>query len=206
MKRIKMLLLASALAVGLVVLLNPVIPVIRVVQAQNVNCAGSFTPNFNCIINGIWLFANGFTSSGGVLYNTATVTLTNGQTLALNNTPFTIVPAPPQGYVAVVTYGVASFSYVGTYGAGSDLKLYYSSTGRVGGNAASGTITFAGFLDTAASNNEVFTGTIAGVEPGKNPQPIVLEQTTPTAMTGGNASNRLTIFVQYILTPVGALP
>ncbi len=205
MARTQKILMAMVLAIGLSVLVRPIIPIVQVVQAQNVNCSGSFTPSFNCIITGLWLFQNGYTTSGGLLYNTAAVTLTNGQVLALNTTPFTIIPLSkiPAGYIAVVTYGTATFNYTTAYGAGSDLKLYYTS--RYAGNAASGTITFAGFLDQSASNNSVFTGTIAGVEPGKTPKAVVLEQTLSTAMSGGAAANRVTIFVQYVLMPVGAL-
>lgn len=206
MTRIKRYMIGMAIAIGIgTAFLNPVMPIIRVVQAQNTNCSGSFTPNFNCIITGVWLFSNGYTTSGGLLYNTSTTTLSNGQFLALNNTPITVVPlsAIPAGYVAVVTYGLISFNETSTYGAGSDMKLFYTS--RVAGNAASGTITFAGVFDTAASNNEVFTGTVAGPEPGKTPRAIVIQQTTNTAMTGGSNSNVITVFVQYVLMPVGAL-
>ena len=203
MARMKRFFLAMAVVIGLAVLVRPIIPIIQVVQAQNTNCQGSFTPNFNCIITGVWLFQNGFTTNGGLLYNSSTTVLSNGQVLALNITPIQVVPIPPAGYVAVVTYGMVSFNETSTYSSVADLKLFYTS--RVAGNGASGVITAAGLLDTNASNNEVFTGTVTGPEPGKTARNIVIQQTTGAAMGGGSNANVLTVFVQYFLSPIGAL-
>ncbi len=141
------------------------------------------------------------------------MTLTNTQVLALNTTAVTIVPlcvsstsnlsCIPANYVAVPLYGLASFNYTSVYAAGGDLKIYY--TDRGAGNAASAAITFAGLLDVAASNNEVFTGVIAGPEPGKTARLLSVQQVSGTAMSGGNAANTLKISVQYLLYPTGTL-
>jgi hypothetical protein len=138
--------------------------------------------------------------SGSVYMGTAVV-LTNAQVLALNSTPVTIVSAPPSGYYIDVIRWAASYSYVGAYSAGSDIKLFWGS--RTTGNAASVAITASGFLTASASAIARAGGVPDNTNPPTSAAALVVQQVSPTAFTGGNASNTLTINVEYRIVKSG---
>lgn len=208
----KNLIKAVALAAGLSLVLMVSVSVPRLMaQPPPQQCGGAFVPTLNCIVAGIFNFQNGV-QLGGSNFHTATVTLSNAQFIALTTTPINVIPlcsvasvpyCIPANFVAVPLYGVVTFNEFATYGGGSDLKLFYTSRGA--GNAASGTITFAGLFDTGASNNEVFTGVIAGPEPGKTARSVAIQATAQTAITSGDGRNTVRVDVTYSLYPTGTL-
>ena len=135
MKHLKRLTLGFLAAVAVAVLLHPA------ALAQTINCSGSFTPNFNCLITGTWNFAptngttaydvpfktNGSEATGVV---SKVVTLTNAQVLALNLTPITVIAAPGIGkYVDVISVNYV-FDYVGAYTSPQDVRCYWGRARR----------------------------------------------------------------------------
>lgn len=176
------------------------------VGAQTVGCGGSFTPAFNCLINGLWNFkpANPTTAYDvPFLANDSEVTgvvskmvdLTNAQVLALGTTPVTLVAAPGVGhYVDVISISLV-FKYTGAYTSPANVRCYYTS--RYVGNGCSAVITGSGFFD-ASANTAI---RVAGVPDNTNPPvtnvPVVLQQTTLAAMGGGNASNSIRVVIHY---------
>ncbi len=190
--------LAAAVVVGL--LLHPA------AVAQTTSCGGSFVPNFNCLINGLWDFtpqspttaydvpfkANGLEATGVV---SKIVTLTNAQVLALGATPVTLVAAPGVGkYVDVIAISLV-FDYTAAYSSVGDVRCYWGSRGA--GNACSATITASGFFDASADK----AIRVAGVPDNTNPPvtnlAVVLQKLTLAEMAGGNAANTVRVVVHY---------
>lgn len=138
----------------------------------------------------------GLTSIDRRLVQYAQKVLTNAQVLALSSTPITIIPAQGAGTIIEPLGGVLSFSSTGAYTVnGSNLlRLWYTS--RWVGPAASNTITTTGFLTLTSSPVENYGGVPDNELVTKN-QPIVLQDTTGTAFTGGNAANTLTVRLAY---------
>lgn len=127
----------------------------------------------------------------------AQLTLTNAQVLLLGSTPVTVIPAQGAGTVIEPLGGIILFNYTATYSNGSNLKLWY--TTRTSGPAASPAITVSGLLTGVSADHAQF---FAGVPDGETPsasgnEGITVMGTTPTAFTGGNASNTVTIRVAY---------
>ncbi len=131
----------------------------------------------------------------------ATVILTNTQLLALNNTPVTLVAAPAAGYYVDVIGASVAFHYVGAYSAGSDLKLFWGS--RTAGNAASAAVTTSGFLTGTADAITKVTGVPTGTNPPTTALALVVQAIANTAFGGGNASDTVTIVVEYRIIKSG---
>ena len=198
---LKKLALGLMVAVGLSVLLFPS------AVAQSINCSGSFTPNFNCLITGTWNFAptnnrqaydipfqaNGSDATGVV---SKVVDLTNAQVLALNTTGVSIIAAPGIGKSIDVINVTLIFKRTGGYTSPQNVRLFYGS--RSSGNAASAVITGSGFFDASASLAIRVTGTPDNTNPSVSNQAVVIQQaTTAAAMAGGNAANSVRVVVNY---------
>ena len=114
-------------------------------------------------------------------------------------TPITVIAAPGAGFAVQVLGVSASFDYTAAYtvATGDDWRLFYS-PGRESEAAASGTIETTGFLDATA---DIVQGTRGGVDGSDNPPntAVVLHQTTLAAISGGNASNVVTVRVFYFI-------
>ena len=201
MARMRKTLLGVALVVGLMVMFRPS------ATMQDVNCNGSFTPSFNCIVTGLWDFIPSvqsntypvpFKAFGSEVtgIQSATIDLTNAQVLALWSTPVTVVAAPGSGKSVDVVGATLAFKYTGAYTSvsGNNLRLYYTS--RQANNAASASITSLGFLDATA--NTIIR--VAGVPDNTNPTvntAVVIQNVNGVAFAGGNAANSVRVVVNY---------
>lgn len=200
MRTLKRFLFGVIAAVGLALVLHPA------AAAQTVGCSGSFTPTFNCLIQGLWEFtpsnpataydvpfkANGSEATGVV---SKVVDLTNAQVLALNGTPITLVAAPGVGhYIDVISVSLV-FSRTGGYTSPQNVKCFYGS--RSAGNACSAQITGSGFFDASANIAIRVAGTPDNTNPPVTNLPVVLQQTVVTAMGGGNAANAVRVVIHY---------
>lgn len=200
MRNLKRLALGLVAAVGVALVLHPA------AIAQQINCAGSFTPNFNCLITGTWNFAptngttaydvpfkaNGSEATGVV---SKVVDLTNAQVLALNLTPITLVAAPGIGkYVDVISINLV-FSYTGAYTSPKDVRCYWGS--RTAGNACSATITGSGFFDASANKAIRVSGVPDNTNPPVTNLAVVIQQPALPAMGGGNAANVVRVVIHY---------
>ncbi len=200
MVKLQRLMLGLLAAIGVVFLLHPA------AAMQDVNCSGSFTPNFNCIIPGLWNFVpSNQTTAYDVPFkaNSSEVTgivskvvdLTNAQVLALNTTPVTLVAAPGIGkYVDVVSISLI-FKYTGAYSGVGDVRCYYTS--RWSGNACSAIVTGSGFFDATADKAIRVLGVPDNTNPPVTNVAIVLQQTTAVGMAGGNAANSVRVVIHY---------
>jgi len=201
MASLKRLFLGLTTALALVVLLHPA------VFTQTVNCAGSFTPSFNCLVTGIWNFqpsaptttydvpfkANGTEATGVV---SKVLDLTNAQVLALNQTAVTVIAAPGVGKSIDVVNVTLIFKRTGGYTSPQNVRLFYGS--RSAGNAASAVITGSGFFDASASIAIRVAGTPDNTNPSITNQAVVIQQaTTAAAMAGGDAANSVRVVVNY---------
>ncbi len=201
MARMKKMLLGVALAVGLMVMFRPS------ASMQDVNCAGSFTPSFNCIVTGLWDFIPSSPSTSypvpfkaggsevtGII--SASVDLTNAQVLALWSTPVTIVAAPGTAKSIDVVSVTLAYKYTGAYTSvsGNNLRLYYGS--RQANNAASASITALGFLDATANTITRVAGVPDNTLPTSNTA-VVIQNVNGVAYGGGNASNSVRVVVNY---------
>lgn len=199
MRTLKRLGLGLIAAIGVMVMLDPT------VFTQDVNCGGSFTPSFNCIITGIFDFKPAVSQVYEVPFKVNTVEatgvvskvvdLTNAQVLALNTTGVTIIAAPGIGKSIDVVGVTLIFKYTGAYTSPQNVRLYYGSRGS--GNAASATITGSGFFDATANIAIRVAGTPDNTNPSVTNQAVVIQQTSPSAMGGGNASNLVRVVVNY---------
>lgn len=124
------------------------------------------------------------------------VVLTNAQLLALHTTPITLVPAQGASTVVEPLGGVLSFngSVAYTINGSNLLRLWYTS--RLVGPAASATITTAGFLDQSSATIINFGGVPANEIITAN-KPVVLQDTTGVAYSGGGASDTVTVRLAY---------
>lgn len=191
------------------------------VVTQGVQCGGSFVPSLNCTVTGRWLWTNTTTSAGtttqgpipfqvndqngsprdvtGII--SRIVTLTNADVLALNLTPFTVIPAPGAGYVISVVNVQYYFNYTGAYSGGpTSIALWYGT--RFTGARASGLVASAGFLDASADGLRNSTGIPDDTNPIANTA-VALMGTTRTGYGGGNAANSLRVVVWYRIVPTG---
>lgn len=199
-----------AAAIGFAVLLHPTAAA-RVMQT--INCEGSFTPSFNCLIKGTWNFAptnttaaydipfqaNGVDATGVV---SKVVDLTNAQVLALNTTAVTVIAAPGVGKSIDVVAVQLIFNRTGGYTSPQNVRLFYGS--RSSGNAASPVITGSGFFDASASIAIRVAGVPDNTNPSVSNQAVVIQQaTTAAAMGGGNASNSVRVVVHYRIVSTG---
>lgn len=144
---------------------------------------------------------------GGSLYfgdhrsQFSTTTLTNAQVLALDATPITLVAAPGSGYYVDVIGAAVLFDYTAAYSGGSNLQLFWGS--RTAGNAASAAITASGFLDGSADKIVKVTGVPTGTNPPTSSLALVIQAVAATAWGGGNASNAVTVVVEYRIIKTG---
>jgi hypothetical protein len=205
-KRLSICLVGLAVAIGVSFLLAPV------VLTQSINCGGSFTPNLNCLISGLWNFTavdsgsglpipfqvNGLNASGVV---SSVVDLTNTQVLALGTTPITVVAAPGTGYYVDVIGVSLNFKYTGAYTNPLNVRLYYTSL--VSGIAASSVITGSGFFDATANKTVRVAGTADNTTLPVTNVAVVLTTTTGSNMTGGNAANKVRVVVNYRIVATG---
>ena len=191
------------------------------VQTQGVQCGGSFVPSLNCTVSGRWLWTNTLTKVGtrtqgpipfqvndqngtpqdvtGIL--SRTVDLLNADILALNLTPYVVIPAPGAGFVTSVVNVQYYFNYTGAYSSGpTAIRLFYTS--RSAGAAASGSVATSGFLTASADGLRNSTGIPDDTNPIANAA-VSLQGTTATAFTGGNAANTLRVVVWYRIVPTG---
>lgn len=180
--------------------------------AQDVNCAGSFTPSFNCVVTGVWNWRPQVTQAYEVPFKvnsveatgvvSKVVTLTNTQVLALNITPVTIIPAPGVGKAIDVVSVMLVFNRTGGYTSPQNVKLFYGS--RSAGNSASASITGSGFFDASASIAIRVAGTPDNTNPSVSNQAVVIQQaTTAAAMASGNAANTVLVIVHYRVYSTG---
>ncbi len=201
MRTLKRLALGLVTAIGLGLLLHPA------AFAQTVGCGGSFTPAFNCLINGLWDFtpaspltaydvpfkANGSEATGVV---SKVVDLTNAQVLALGQTAVTIIPAPGVGKSIDVVGVTLVFKWTAAYTSPQNVRLFYGS--RQSGNSASALITGSGFFDASANIAIRVAGTPDNTNPSVTNQAVVISQfSTAAAMGGGNAANSIRVVVNY---------
>lgn len=200
MGKLKRLLGGVIVAMGVGLVLHPA------AVMQTVGCSGSFTPSFNCLIPGLWDFtpinpttaydvpfkANGSEATGVV---SKVVDLTNAQVLALNVTPITLVAAPGIGkYIDVISVNFV-FKYTGAYTSPLDVRCYWGSRGA--GNACSATLTGSGFFDATANIAKRVSGVPDNTNPPVTNLPVVIQQVSPSAMGGGNASNSVRVTINY---------
>lgn len=124
------------------------------------------------------------------------VVVTNTQMLAIHNTPITIVSAKGANTIIEPLGGILSFNGVGSYtiNGSNQLKLWY--TNRATGPAATAAITTVGFLDQSVAKIINFGGVPANELLSTN-VPIVLQDTTGNAYTGGNATDTVTVRLAY---------
>ena len=191
------------------------------VETQGVMCGGSFVPSLNCTISGRWLWTNTRTKVGSLTQGpipfqvndqngtpqdvtgilSRTVDLTNADVLALNVTPFVVIPAPGAGFVISIVNVQYYFNYTGAYSSGpTALRLYYTS--RQAGAAASGSVATSGFLTASSDQLRNSTGIPDDTAPIANAA-VSLEGTTSTAFSGGNAANSLRVVAWYRIVPTG---
>jgi hypothetical protein len=129
-----------------------------------------------------------------------TVTLTASQIIALNGTPFQLVPAPGAGFINVPISVMFEFNEVGAAFAGvstNDLLVYYNTT-----KSTNLTGTSTGLLDQTVQTFEQCTpGTtnIFSTNAQAVNQPIMLS--SPSTFTGGGTST-LDVTVFYITVAV----
>lgn len=200
MRTFKRLMFGVGAAVLVGLLLHPA------AVAQTTGCGGSFVPNFNCLINGLWDFtpqnpqtaydvpfkANGSEATGVV---SKVVTLTNAQVLALGATPVTLVAAPGVGkYVDVITVSLV-FDYTAAYSSVGDARCYWGS--RTSGNACSATITGSGFFDASADKAIRVSGVPDNTNPPVTNTAVVLQKVLLEEMGGGNAANTVRVVIHY---------
>jgi hypothetical protein len=200
MRTFKRLIGGLVAAVGLVVLLHPA------AAAQNQTCGGSFLPNLNCLIIGLWDFTpsnpttaydvpfktNGLEATGVV---SKVVTLTNAQVLALGATPVTLVAAPGVGkYIDVITISLV-FDYTAAYSSVGDVRCYWGA--RTSGSACSATVTGSGFFDASADKAIRVSGVPDNTNPPVTNTAVVLQKVTLAEMAGGNASNTVRVVIHY---------
>ncbi len=179
--------------------------------AQDVQCSGSFTPSFNCVISGLWDYTSTavtaypvpFKAYGAEVTGITSVVkdLTNAEVLALNTTPVTIIPAPGSGKFIDVIGASLEFNYTGAYSSVANLRLFYST--RLTGAAASAVITGSGFLDATADTIIRVGGVPDNTNPPTTNLPVVIQQVTYAAMAGGNAANSLRVVVNYRIVNTG---
>ncbi len=200
MRTLKRLALGLGSALVAVVLLHPA------AIAQQIACAGSFTPQQNCLIPGTWNFAptngttaydvpywaNGSEATGVV---SKVVDLTDAQVKLLGTTPVTLVAAPGIGkFVDVISISVI-FKYTAAYSSVGDVRCFWGS--RTTGNACSATITASGLFDATANTAVRASGVPDGTRPPVTNLPIVLQKLSLTQMAGGNAANSVRVVVNY---------
>ncbi len=206
MRTLKRLTLGLGSALAVVMLLHPA------AIAQQIACAGSFTPAQNCLIPGTWNFAptngttaydvpfktNGVEATGVV---SKTVDLTNAQVLALNLTPVTLVAAPGVGKSIDVIAVTLYFNWTGAYTSPQDVRCYWGT--RTTGNSCSAKVTGSGFFDATGSIAIRVSGVPDNTNPPTTNLPVVLSQPGISAMGGGNAANTIRVVINYRIVATG---
>mgnify|MGYP003490041633 FL=1 len=146
--------------------------------------------------------ATSFTGAPGG-QQTATVTLTNAQMLALRATPITIIPAPGAGKWIQVLEGCLVFNYTAVYTESADnLALRYVDGS---GAKASADIEATGFVDATADAITNIAplaqlGTSSLTTAGVISNALVcIHNIGDGEFGGGNAANTVKVIVDYIV-------
>lgn len=128
-----------------------------------------------------------------VTFLEATINLTNAQILGMNAAPVQVIAAPGANQrIVVVEADIALDNAAGLYTAGGNAVLTLA-TVSVGGTIASAFFT----ADASASKLYAVNGTPAGTAAMVN-QALFISNLT-AAFTGGNAANKATVRVVYLI-------
>lgn len=147
--------------------------------------------------------ATSFTGAVGSL-QTATVTLTNAQMLALRATPITIIAAPGAGKWIQVVSGTLIFDRTGAYTETADNMALRYVDGS--GSKASADIEATGFVDAAGDAIQQIrpmAETILTTAGEISNALVCLHNTGDGEYGGGNAANTVKAIVSYIVRTTG---
>ena len=130
------------------------------------------------------------------LTQTATISLTSAELLALNTTPVTIVPAPGSGNIVVIESIITTLDYGSTTYAdsGTNTGLYYTNSS---GLAIDSTL-YNCFTAAASEIKSSFAPSLLHAQSGLLNAPVVL--TGSANMTTGNGAGKVTVTYK-IITP-----
>jgi len=158
---------------------------------------GSLAPTGSVDLSG----ASAFTGAVGAM-QTATVTLTNAQILALRAAPITVVAAPGAGKWVQVLGGCLINNYTGAYTESADnLALRYVNGS---GSKASADIEMTGFADATADEITnilplaALTTQISAAGELSNAL-VCIHNTGDGEFGGGNAGNSWKVIVDYVV-------
>lgn len=143
-----------------------------------------------------------FLDANGSYMAQARVTLTNSEVLNLRATPKVLVPAVGAGKTIDFVNAILIFDRTGAYaaGAGDDLGIRLNNTT---GTLVSATIEATGFLtaagDAVTFANRVGTAPIITAAGELSNPSLVLHNVGGAEFTAGNAANKVTVLVNYIV-------
>lgn len=160
---------------------------------------GAFFINVGTQASPTWLKTSGSSS-----IQSAEVSITNAQMLALRATPVTLVAAPGAGKVLEFLGGVLLFDRTAVYTETTDNMAVKYSNGA--GTAISVAIESTGFVDAAADAVyfvQPIAGTILGVKTLFENLPLVLHNTGDGEFGGGNAANVVRAKMNYRVWATG---
>jgi hypothetical protein len=150
-------------------------------------------------ISGAKTFTGAITTTATGAEQSAVVTLTNAEMLALRATPKQLVAAPGAGFALIFTGGHITIDYTGAYTESADnLAVRYTN----GSGVQVSTIEATGFLDATADS----VMTMAPIAPTTAPVAVnaalVLHNTGDGEWGGGNAANVITVTTRYRVVAV----
>jgi hypothetical protein len=134
---------------------------------------------------------------------TATVSITNAEMLALRATPKTLVAAPGAGYVHQFISAILFFDYTGAYTETADNMAIRYTDGS--GVIVSQAIEATGFVDATADTmtTAVQKIDVIAAKSGSENKALVLHNTGDGEYGGGNASNAVRVTVMYRTVATG---